>query len=232
MAMIINIKDEHNIQLVGKIKDYKFFCVLMQLSNQPIYSLYYAAPVSYYASIVANKEITIDLGERFKKGSYRNRCLITGANGNPILSIPLKKGNVKKTAIRDIRISYDHPWQKVHWDSLCAAYRRSPFFEHYENDFVELYKNKFEKLVDFNLEIQTIILRLLKSETKIHLSNQYMDNIEKENDFRLMYDEKPHLPIPRYMQVFEDRNGFIEDLSIFDLLFNKGNRALEYLEEL
>ena len=44
-------------------------------------------------------------------------------------------------------------------------------------------------------------------------------NPKRETDF----NQKP------YFQVFEDRKGFIKNLSIVDLLFNQGPHSINYL---
>lgn len=204
----------------------------MTSNNLSVFSLYYAAPISYYAKMFQKHSIIIDLGEYFRKGTYRNRCSIAGANGILTLSIPLQKGKNQRTPMGEVKISYDHPWQKIHWDSLCAAYRRSPFFEYYEDDFKDFYKTPYSTLSEFNLELQNTFLRLLGTELNAETSSNYMVPKNNRDDYRMLYDSKSHLSTPRYMQVFEDRNGFLEDLSIFDLLFNKGNRSLEYLLEI
>lgn len=218
-----------NIQFVGKLTDNKFFCSLMNVSKDSVFSLYYAAPISFYSHLIQKEHITFDLGEHFRKGSYRNRCCIAGANGKLTLSIQLKKGKNQSTPMKDVRICYDHPWQKNHWDSLCSAYRRSPFFEYYEDEFSGFYKNNYEKLADFNLSIHETIMRLLRADVKTSLSENYILPSDDWSDYRKLYETQNHYPTPRYLQVFEDRNGFLEDLSILDLLFNKGNKSLEYL---
>jgi hypothetical protein len=38
--------------------------------------------------------------------------------------------------------------------------------------------------------------------------------------------------MPRYIQVFEEKLGFIPDLSIIDLLFNLGPEAHDYLRKI
>jgi len=36
-------------------------------------------------------------------------------------------------------------------------------------------------------------------------------------------------PVKQYSQVFEDRSGFLPNMSIVDLLFNQGPQAKNYL---
>ncbi|MFC2129082.1 WbqC family protein, partial [Bacteroidota bacterium] len=49
------------------------------------------------------------------------------------------------------------------------------------------------------------------------------------SDENIGYEEINH---PVYRQVFSDKFDFIPNLSILDLLFNKGPETLEYLEKL
>ena len=42
----------------------------------------------------------------------------------------------------------------------------------------------------------------------------------------------PRGDFPAYPQVFEDRHGFIPNLSVLDLLFNEGPSARDYLQAL
>ncbi|HXC07106.1 MAG TPA: WbqC family protein, partial [Bacteroidia bacterium] len=101
----------------------------------------YLGPVQYYSKLAGGVECLIDLEEHFRKQTYRNRTVIYDANGALKLIIPLCK-HPEKTPIRDIRISYDAPWQDLHWKSMESAYRSSPFFEYYEQEFIPFYIDK------------------------------------------------------------------------------------------
>ena len=66
--------------------------------------------------------------ENFQKQSYRNRCVIYGANGPLTLVIPVNKKRGRKNIITDILIDYNTDWQNMHWKSMVSAYQNSPFF--------------------------------------------------------------------------------------------------------
>jgi hypothetical protein len=59
-------------------------------------------------------------------------------------------------------------------------------------------------------------------------------DVRDKVDGRALIDSKTKLPLqqPEYVQVFGDRNDFIPNLSILDLLFNEGTNALAYLQNL
>jgi hypothetical protein len=67
---------------------------------------------------------------------------------------------------------------------------------------------------------------------KISKSEAYQKTIENTTDFRFLVNAKKEqsLPFDTYTQVFNEKHGFIPNLSILDLLFNEGPNALNYLE--
>lgn len=193
----------------------------------------YLAPIQYYTKLVKYKEIWIELNENFIKQTYRNRCQIYGANGVISISIPVKKASVK-TNIKDLKIDYETNWQNQHWKSIESAYRSSPFFEYYEDDIIPFYQNKYKFLIDFNMEIQNVILEQLDLKPQLKFTQEF--NHEVNLDFRnkihpknkeLDLDFKP----VEYTQVFHEKYGFKSNLSIIDLLFNEGSNALELLKK-
>jgi len=131
--------------------------------------------------------------------------------------------------IKDVRISYEFNWQRIHWLSLQTSYRSSAFFEFYEDDFAPFYEKKRKFLVDYNQELLTLISRLLKLNILFTPTTEYKP-VEAELDFRIAIHPKKEslFSIKPYYQVFEDRNGFIENLSIVDLLFNQGPQSNNY----
>ncbi|MEI7503661.1 MAG: WbqC family protein, partial [Paludibacter sp.] len=145
------------------------------------------------------------------------------------LSIPVEKSSGDKMLTRDIRISEHNDWQIQHWRSIESAYNSTPFFEYYKDDFLPFYEKKWDYLWDFNLEMQAKVLELLDLKPDIKLTDEYKINLGDDClDYRTSIHPKrentqtKHVP---YYQVFEQRFGFLPNLSIIDLLFNMGNEA-------
>ena len=197
----------------------------------------YLAPVQYYTKLLHYPKIVIDRHEHYVKQSYRNRCNIAAANGIQALSIPTDKGSELKCAVKDMRIAPHADWQKNHWKSIEAAYNSTPFFEYYKDDFIPFYEKKWDFLFDFNTELQAVILNLLDINPNIEFSSEYETTfgISQKTPAGIDLREEIHpkkksadtnfSPLP-YYQVFDEKFGFIPNLSIIDLLFNMGNEAL------
>ena len=119
----------------------------------------YLGPISYYKLLVQSPFSVIEKHEHYVKQTCRSRCYIYGANGILKLVIPVQStGN--QTAMKDVLIANDTNWQILHWRSICSAYRSSPFFEYYEDELATFFSKPFEKLMDFNHEIQKKILEI------------------------------------------------------------------------
>ncbi len=206
------------------------------MTKKVILSTAYLAPVQYFTKLFKYDEIFIEKHENFIKQSYRNRCKIYGANGELSLSIPVKKISVK-TKIKDLLIDYDTNWQKLHWKSIESAYRSSPFFEFYEDDLKPFYEKKYKFLLDLNLEIQNVILEYLDLEINLKFTDKYCHILTEEiDDFREQIHPKKEAKdldfiSVEYTQVFQEKHGFIPNLSIIDLLFNEGPNATELLSQ-
>lgn len=203
------------------------------MSNQIVLSACYLPPVSYFHAIYKHDlPILIDRYEHFAKQTYRTRTQIATANGILDLIVPIVHGRKEHVAMKDVRIQYEFDWQRLHWMSLQTAYRSSPFFEFYEDQFAVFYEKKFEFLFDFHMGQMELILKFLKIDLAISLSDYYVDADDEIMDFRKLIHPKkrPVFENPKpYYQVFEDRQGFIPNLSIVDLLFNQGPQSKNYL---
>lgn len=197
-----------------------------------IFPLFYLPPIEYFRAVLEHKnQFFIENAENFEKQSYRNRASIHSPNGKLDLIIPVVKGSKNHTKIKDVKISYDFNWQRQHLMSLQTSYRSSAYFEYYEDDLLPFYEKKWPFLFDFNQELLNLLLRFLK----INVVYNYTEVFEKEytdyEDFRMSIDPKKTeiLQFNPYFQVFEERNGFLPNLSIADLLFNQGPQSSKYL---
>ena len=194
----------------------------------------YLGPVQQYCKMIQNPEIFLETQENFLKQTYRNRCIIATANGPLALSIPVVKPDTLKCIIKDMKISDHGNWRKLHWNALVSAYRMSPFFEYYEDDFAPFYEKKYEYLLDFNENLRELICNLIDINPRVILTEEYIPNTE--NDFREVIrpkhegEDPSFMPVP-YYQVFREKFGFIPNLSIVDLLFNMGPESVIVLNK-
>jgi hypothetical protein len=209
-----------------------------RVTDTALLSLTYLGPVQYFTKFLIHPVLVIERYDHYIKQTYRNRCNIMGANGILPLSIPVLKGPDHKTHVRDVRIDYHKKWQKLHWKSIESAYRHSPFFEFYMDEFSPFYESRYEFLLDFNDAQLKIVLRALDINASIRKSESFLDTArEGFSDYREAihpkrdpFSDPLFVPAP-YQQVFAERFGFKANLSIIDLLFNEGPNARSVLEQ-
>ena len=198
----------------------------------------YFAPIQYYCKFIQHSNVLIEQWENYSKQSYRNRCNIYGANGALAISVPVVKATNKKVLTKDVKISYDTNWQKLHWKGIESAYKSSPYYEYYIDDLERFFSNKWNYLLDYNMEIHEKVCGILEIENLSILTEDFIPvNSSEFDDYRNIIHPKPSKEVPDckfesqvYTQVFGDKHGFLANLSILDLIFNMGPDSASYLE--
>jgi hypothetical protein len=195
----------------------------------------YFPPIWYFEKIFHSETLTLEAHEHFVKQTIRNRCHILSPNGIQSLIVPVVHQNRFSIPIKEIRISNEISWQQQHWRSLCAAYRRSAFFEFYQDDLAPFYERKKDFLFDFNLELMHFVIDKLKFKVEINLTTEfYPPGKINPDDGRKACDIGNSLSPEKdfeYPQVFGYKNGFVPGLSIVDLLFSMGPASANYLKK-
>ena len=195
----------------------------------------YFGPVQWYQKLYRHEEVEIEQWESFQKQTYRNRCLIATTQGIQALTVPVERSEGKKEGtIRDVRISDHGNWRHLHWNALMSAYGESPFFEYYQDDIRPFFEKRWEFLFDFNEAIREKMCELLDIQPKVSSTINYKQSTINEIDFRSAINPKHPLPDPDfepkpYYQVYQQKHGFLPNLSILDLLFNMGPEGIFYL---
>lgn len=194
----------------------------------------YFPSISHFVALSQSENITFEIEDNFQKQTNRNRTYIYSPNGIQLLNIPIKHSKETHQKTKDIRIDTDFDWQKQHFKSLEAGYRSSPFFEFFEDDLRPIFEKKYEFLLDLNFEALAVVLKCMRMKIEYSTTTEYFHETDSNTiiDFRSLVEGKKDTSLfKKYIQVFDDKHGFINNLSVLDLLFNEGKYAKDYLKE-
>ncbi|MBK8600976.1 MAG: WbqC family protein [Flavobacterium sp.] len=191
----------------------------------------YFPSISHFVAMAQADRIVLEVEDNFQKQTNRNRTYIYSPNGIQLLNIPIKHTKERHQNIKEVRIETAFDWQKQHFKSLEAAYRTSPFFEYYEDSLMPIFTKQHTYLIDLNIETMQIVSKCLGMPFDFEKTVEYFHEVPEYNDFRsLVNGKKDAASFESYTQVFGDKHGFINNLSILDLLFNEGRFSLDYLK--
>ena len=197
-----------------------------------------------------NVELFVFLDDvQFRKKGWQNRNRIRINDGTTLLSIPVHTHSYPK--INEVTIDNEKNWSIRHKKSILYNYARAPYFDEIK-DFVEsIFEKKFQYLVDLNTEIIKFIMNELEIKSKIvfsselEISKKGSDRVLDickavgadhyitgtfwaESNLRVEEFKKSNIDVefqkfqhPIYKQIHGE---FIPEMSIIDLLFNKGRK--------
>jgi WbqC-like protein family len=197
------------------------------MKEEVLLSTAYFPPAEYFSLIAGSREVTIERHENYLKQTYRNRCMILGANGPLALIVPVQRGSFHKTALRDLRIDNSRRWRALHLRGIASAYSAAPFFEYYFDMINNVISEPFTFLLDLNTAALRAVCEAAGLDCEIAFTEEFIPEGTSADDFR--YSISPKLPpdvrgytqIP-YTQVFGEKHGFTGRLSIIDVLLNNG----------
>lgn len=207
----------------------------MSSNSQLIVSSAFFGPVAYFAQLIRHSEVMVEAYEHYPKQTYRNRSVIMTANGVIPLIVPVVKTNGNHTLLKDIRLADHNKWLKLHWRTIDSAYSNAPFYLYYKDEIQPFFSGDFLNLLEYNIKNTHSILSLIGCGTKLIPTSEFVKTYpSKVRDLRYSFSPKIKVDgvFPDYFQVFSDRHGFKENLSILDLLFNLGPETLQYLQSI
>jgi hypothetical protein len=188
----------------------------------PVFPCCYLPSVEYFTIAATFNALLIDPQHQYIKQTVMNRCFILGANGIQCLTVPVHSTNGKTVAVEHIRISNAERWQHRHWQAITSAYGRSAYFEFYADVLKPFYTERYDSLFEYNMQLFRAVLNILG--LKLSVLNEGI----KGQDFTLLGNcsTTEHVltfPTAPYSQVFSYKFPFIANLSVLDILFNKGS---------
>lgn len=204
-----------------------------------VLSTAYFAPVAYYALLFHEKEVVIEAHENYNKQSYRNRMFI-GTNQGPLaLSVNVEKGYETKCPIQEVKLSSHGDWLHQHEIALMSNYGSSPFYEYYIDDILEVLRGEEKTLFGLNEKLRERICELIGLSVKIQYSENYLENgsVNLRDLRNTLHPKKdilqtvPEFVAKPYYQVAGQKQPFMPNLSILDLLFNLGPESILVLRD-
>lgn len=192
---------------------------------------------------------------QYTKNDWRNRNRIKTSQGPKWLTIPVRRLSLSQK-ISEAK-TLNQRWAIKHWKSISQAYARTPYFHLYAERLEGLYANiDTDDLCEINLRFLRFCCEALGIHTPIKFSRDYElkgDRIERLLTICQQEGASTYLTGPRaknYLQVapFEDagievkwmdysqypaypqlHGNFVHEVSVLDLLFHTGPRALKYI---
>lgn len=191
----------------------------------------YLPPLDYFSLINRPENILIESCENYIKQTYRNRCYILSAHGRQMLTVPVLEGSRHKVPVTGAMIDYSKRWQQVHLGAIRSSYRMAPYYQFYSGEIEGIIGKGHKYLWELNNDLLKVILRMLRCSKEVRFTKDFEPPVNTSHDFRYSLDPGKgqlfqHI---RYFQVFNTKEGFMPNLSILDLIFNKGPEATGFL---
>jgi hypothetical protein len=127
----------------------------------------------YFHKIVRSDVFVILDNVDFQQGnssSITNRTRIKGANGEILLTVPVRKSIDKH--LHAIQIENVQNWQKKHVKSIQIAYSRSSFFKELFPYFENLLLTPANNLADLNTRIIRALCEMLEINTPLVIASE------------------------------------------------------------
>jgi hypothetical protein len=193
---------------------------------------HYLPSLEYMTLLLQNPLLVFEVEENFPKQTFRNRCLILGANGVERLTVPVIHISGEKVQTKDTKIDYSQNWVKQHQGAIQAAYGNAPYYEYFVPYLSQIFAKKRFFLVDLNIDLLTLVYRILDSPVEFSVTQEFkkfegssgydLISAKKDCSERSIYLNRP------YRQCFGTE--FVPNLSILDLLMNYGKESLTFLK--
>jgi len=199
----------------------------------------YLPSIAFFVYALQYQPILFEVYANYQRSSYTNRTYIAGANGKQRLSIPLVGGSRQKNNIIHLNIDFSENWAKEHWYAIQSAYAKAAFFEYYEDDMRRFFQSPIDSLLTWSLQWFNWLCEQLNFQPVYESTEKYIpSNILSDDIYDARNLIRPNqsydllLQNLHYYQLFNEKHGFIYNLSVLDLLMSEGPNALSLLKQL
>lgn len=195
---------------------------------------------------------------QFTKRDWRSRNIIKTSQGSQWLTIPIQVKGKFSQKINEAKVSDLH-WAEKHWQTITHNYIKASYFDEYQTIFEQAYReaSKEEYLSKINYLFIKLICNIFSIKTKITWTTDYdswgnktdrlislcksanathylsgpsastyiqLESFKKENI------ELSFINYDNYQEYPQLYKGYMENVTILDLIFNTGINANKYLK--
>ena len=147
----------------------------------------YFPPISHW-KFIKSKDLSWSINSRYNKQTLTNRTYIDSANGELMLTVPIKhSGKNQPRVYSDIKLDLSSDWKKNHFKSIKICYQSSPFYEFYEDDLISFFNLDYENLYDLNLKSIKMVCNWLKIKMPEDIYNEKY-KIKWQKDKKSLYE--------------------------------------------
>ena len=219
--------------------------------HQPVYLPW----LGFIEKVISSEKFVFLDDVQFEKNGFQNRNKIRTYDGEMWLTVPVKVKS--QTLLKDVKINYSVDWINKHKKSIIQNYKKAEFFDNYWLELEKIYDEKYEYLVELNIEIIKFLFNKLKIKTKtlfsseLHISDKgsnrileickilnadrYISGISGKKYLLIDDFERQKIKLefqnfqhPTYEQIFDP---FYPNMAMIDLLFNEGERSLKIIKK-
>jgi hypothetical protein len=179
------------------------------------YSLPYFMPhMGWWKQAAQCSSVCILTQLPFESKSEQRRCILTSAQGPQTVSLALIGGRNKGKAVADVVLDWTQPSMKDLPQAIATNYGKTAYFDLLYPEFLDIYHQKPAFLWEFNLNL----LRWAQHRLGLHVLfvQDTCGRDKPPGTFNLEVTSET------YLQMFDDKIGFVAEAGTFDLLFNLG----------
>ena len=148
--------------------------------------------------------------------------------------MPLKKGKHDHKPIREVEISYDEQWHRIHFNSIQSTYGKTTYFEEIEDGLKSILFSGHSKLWELNISLLDFLKDFIPANLKYNLTETYQtiygnDTVDLRKGVPARVTSLKQNNLPVYHQVHRLQKEHMPNLSILDLLCHTGPATIDHL---
>jgi len=140
--------------------------------HQPNYLPY----LGFFDKMMKSDIFVIYDDAQFEKSDFQHRNRIRIYHGGKWLTVPVEKKHIPITEIRiknEVATWKGVRWRDAHFNNIRDNYEDTHFYRVYEDELKSIYARRYDKLVDLNMELITVLIKAFDINVELIYSSEF-----------------------------------------------------------